>query len=135
MPEGLTNCPSGFPTVFMNDIFADMIDDHCHHLFGMTYSSTRTTLPNTGHVREVLRRSTLTDFLPCRQMRISRHFSAIPQIYAVSRRPYHGTYKVQIIQNWPEPEKVKDIQSFLGFATSIVTSFSDTLKSPFRSCI
>ena len=24
--------------------------------------------------------------------------------------------KVQIIQDWPEPRKVKDIQSFLGFA-------------------
>ena len=24
--------------------------------------------------------------------------------------------KVQIIQDWPEPHKVKDIQSFLGFA-------------------
>src|SRR5882672_6002513 len=25
-------------------------------------------------------------------------------------------YKVQIIQDWPEPQKVKDIQSFLGFS-------------------
>jgi len=25
-------------------------------------------------------------------------------------------YKVQIIQDWPEPQKVKDVQSFLGFA-------------------
>src|SRR5882672_8610331 len=25
-------------------------------------------------------------------------------------------YKVQIIQDWPEPQKVKEIQSFLGFA-------------------
>src|SRR5467141_4467790 len=25
-------------------------------------------------------------------------------------------YKVQIIQDWPKPRKVKDIQSFLGFA-------------------
>jgi hypothetical protein len=24
--------------------------------------------------------------------------------------------KVQVIQDWPEPQKVKDIQSFLGFA-------------------
>ena len=24
-------------------------------------------------------------------------------------------YKVQIIQDWPEPQKVKDVQSFLGF--------------------
>ena len=24
--------------------------------------------------------------------------------------------KVQVIQDWPEPQKIKDIQSFLGFA-------------------
>ena len=24
--------------------------------------------------------------------------------------------KVKVIQDWPEPQKVKDIQSFLGFA-------------------
>ena len=27
-----------------------------------------------------------------------------------------ASYKVQIIQDWPEPWKVKDVQSFLGFA-------------------
>jgi len=26
--------------------------------------------------------------------------------------------KIKIIQDWPEPKKVKDIQSFLGFANS-----------------
>src|SRR5882724_6272249 len=26
-----------------------------------------------------------------------------------------ASYKVQIIQDWPEPQKVKDVQSFLGF--------------------
>src|SRR5882672_8569543 len=25
-------------------------------------------------------------------------------------------YKVQIIQDWPEPQKVKDVQSFLSFS-------------------
>ena len=27
--------------------------------------------------------------------------------------------KVKVIQDWPEPQKVKDIQSFLGFANFI----------------
>ena len=27
-----------------------------------------------------------------------------------------ATDKVQVIQDWPEPCKIKDIQSFLGFA-------------------
>src|SRR5882724_7895718 len=32
-------------------------------------------------------------------------------------------YKVQIIQDWLEPQKVKDIQSFLGFANFYRLSF------------
>jgi len=45
----------------------------------------------------------------------------IPQIYAIHLRPYHGTVQVQIIQDWPEPRKVKDIQSFLSFANFYLT--------------
>jgi len=48
-------------------------------------------------------------------MWISRHFLRIPQIYAVSEGLTMAPYKVQIIQDWPEPRKVKDVQSFLGF--------------------
>ena len=36
--------------------------------------------------------------------------------------------KVQIIQDWPEPRKVKDIQSFLGFANfyrRFISNYSD----------
>jgi hypothetical protein len=36
--------------------------------------------------------------------------------------------KVQTIHNWPEPQKVKDIQSFLGFANfyqRFIYNFSD----------
>ena len=36
--------------------------------------------------------------------------------------------KVQIIQDWPEPRKVKDIQSFLGFTNSyrhFISNYSD----------
>src|SRR5882724_3483986 len=37
-------------------------------------------------------------------------------------------YKVQIIQDWPEPRKVKDIQSFLDFANfycQFIDNYSD----------
>jgi len=39
-----------------------------------------------------------------------------PQIYAVTWRPHHGPIQSPIIQDWPTPQKVKDIQYFLGFA-------------------
>ena len=38
--------------------------------------------------------------------------------------------KVKIIQNWPEPKKVKDIQSFLGFANfyrQFIFNYSDII--------
>jgi len=44
-------------------------------------------------------------------------------------------YKVQIIQDWPTPQKVKDIQSFLGLPISTIISFMDILKSQFHLCI
>ena len=41
-------------------------------------------------------------------------------------------YEVQIIQDWSEPWKVKDIQSFLGFANFTIVSFMDIPKSLFH---
>jgi hypothetical protein len=38
--------------------------------------------------------------------------------------------KVKVIQDWPEPHKVKDIQSFLGFANfyrQYIHNYSDTV--------
>jgi hypothetical protein len=34
--------------------------------------------------------------------------------------------KVQTIRDWPEPQKVKDIQSFLSFANFYIVSFTIT---------
>jgi hypothetical protein len=33
-----------------------------------------------------------------------------------SDRPQMDPAKVKVIQDWPKPQKVKDIQFFLGFA-------------------
>src|SRR5882724_408986 len=49
-------------------------------------------------------------------MRVPCHFLRIPRIHAVSRRPHHGPLQSPDYQDWPEPRKVKYIQSFLGFA-------------------
>ena len=41
-----------------------------------------------------------------------------------------GQEKVQTIQDWPEPQKVRDIQSFLGFANfycQFIHSYSDIM--------
>ena len=44
------------------------------------------------------------------------HLHGIPRFHFISRWSYDGSRKIQVIQDWPEPHKVQDIQSFLGFA-------------------
>src|SRR5271155_4217666 len=83
-----------------------------------TYSFTLTIPKNTKkHVREVFRR--------LRQYGL--YVRPDKCFFSVNSVEYLGfilstdglkmsTAKVQTIQDWPEPKKVKDIQSFLGFA-------------------
>src|SRR5882724_1163919 len=49
-------------------------------------------------------------------MQVPRHFLRIPQIYAVTRRPHHGLIQSPDYPRLANSTKVKDIQSFLGFA-------------------
>src|SRR5712664_877707 len=116
MPEGLTNAPAAFQW-FMNDIFADMIDVIVIIYLDdiLIYSDNITE--HKAHVREVLRR-----------LRANRLFAHADKCeFHVTSCKYLGymlspkgltmaPYKVQIIQVWPEPRKVKDVKSFLGFA-------------------
>jgi len=116
MPEGLTNSPTLFQR-FMNDIFVDMIDVIVIIYLDDILIYSDNISEHKAHVQEVLHRlCTNGIFCPCRQMRVPCHFLWIHWIHAVPRRPHHGPYKVQIIKDWPEPQKVKDIQSFFGFA-------------------
>jgi len=128
MPEGLSNAPAAFQR-FMNDIFADMLDV-CVVVYLddiLIYSSDKTT--HHKHVKEVLRR-------------LRKHgLFAKPEKCEFDRQSveYLGYIlspdgltmaadKVQTIADWPEPRKVKDIQSFLGFANfyrRFIYNFSD----------
>jgi len=128
IPEGLTNAPAVFQR-FMNDIFADMLDV-CVVVYLddiLIYSSDKAT--HHKQVKEVLRR-------------LQKHgLYAKPEKceFDCDRVEYLGyimspagltmaSDKVQVIQDWPEPRKVKDVQSFLGFANfyrRFIYNFSD----------
>src|SRR5467141_209023 len=49
-------------------------------------------------------------------MRVPHHFLQNSRYMLSPEGLTMVPYKVQIIQYWPEPQKVKDIQSFLSFA-------------------
>jgi len=116
MPFGLTNAPAAFQR-FMNDIFSDLLDVHVIIYLDdiLVYSDDPTQ--HTELVREVLRRLRKHG-LYARPDKC--HFSSDTVDYLGFILSKEGLKmdpsKVQTIQDWPEPRKVKDIQSFLGFA-------------------
>src|SRR5467141_1552427 len=116
MPEGLTNAPAAFQW-FMNDIFADMIDVIVIIYLDdiLIYSDNITK--HKAHVREVLRRLHANGLFSHAD-KCEFHVTSCEYLgYMLSPEGLTmAQYKVQIIQDWPEPRKVKDIQSFLGFA-------------------
>ena len=115
MPEGLTNAPAAFQherhfrrhmidinvIVYLDDIlvYSDNLTEH------------------KLHVREVLRRL-CSNGLVARADKCEFHVTSCEYLgYMLSPNGLTmAQNKVQIIQDWPEPWKVRDIQSFLGFA-------------------
>src|SRR6266481_6994865 len=116
MPDGLTNAPTAFQQ-FMNDIFMDMIDINVIVYLDdiLIYSD---GLPeHITHVQEVLHRLCTNSFF-AHADKCEFHITSCEYLgYMLSPKGLMmASNKVQIIQDWPEPRKVKDIQSFLRFA-------------------
>ena len=116
MPFGLTNAPSTFQR-FMNDIFSDLLDVHVIIYLDNILIYSDNPADHKKHVHEVLRHL-CANGLYARQDKC--HFSSDTIEYLGFILTKDGLKmdpsKVQTIQDWPEPQKVKDIQSFLGFA-------------------
>src|SRR5882724_12300631 len=115
MPEGLTNAPATFQR-FMNNIFTDMINviDIIYLDDILIYSNNISE--HKLHVQQVLCRLH-TNGLFAHADKYEFHVTSCEYLgYMLSPEGLTmAPYKVQIIQDWPEPQKVKDIQSFLGF--------------------
>src|ERR1700728_1674112 len=116
MPFGLTNAPAAFQR-FMNDIFSDMLDV-CVIIYLddiLIYSDNKEV--HRKHVREVLRRLRENN-LYAGTNKCTFHADSVEYLgYILSLTGLTmDLAKVQTIRDWPEPRKVKDTQSFLGFA-------------------
>jgi len=116
MPFGLTNALASFQR-FMNDLFSDLLDV-CIVVYLddiLIYSNDITQ--HREHVKEVLKRLQKAG-LYVKAEKCEFHSDSVEYLgYVLS--PFGLTIsdaKVKTIQEWPEPKKVKDIQSFLGFA-------------------
>ena len=116
MPFGLTNAPAAFQR-FMNDIFSNLLDvciviyldDILIYLNNMS--------EHHWHVKEVLKHLCKAG-LYAKAEKCEFHSESVEYLEYILF-PSGLTMsddKIKIIQNWPEPKKVKDIQFFLGFA-------------------
>jgi len=116
MPEGLTNAPAAFQR-FMNDAFADMINITVIIYLDNILIYSDNMSEHKVHVQEVLQRLRANGFF-VQANKCRFHVTSCEYLrYMLSPEGLiMAPYKVQIIQDWPEPQKVKGIQSFLGFA-------------------
>ena len=115
MPFSLTNAPATFQR-FMNNIFSDLLDI-CVAIYLddiLIYSNNMSK--HYWYVKEVLKHfckaSLYTKVEKC------KFYSELVEYLEYILSPsglIMSNDKVKIIQDWPEPKKVKDIQSFLGF--------------------
>jgi len=116
MPFGLTNAPSIFQR-FVNEIFADLLDVYVLVYLDDILIFSDNKVDHKKHVKEVLRclreHGLFVDGDKC-----CFHSDSVEYLgYIISSGGLRMvSTKVQVSQDWPEPKKVKDVQSFLGFA-------------------
>ncbi|EUC56544.1 Transposon Tf2-1 polyprotein, partial [Rhizoctonia solani AG-3 Rhs1AP] len=115
MPFGLTNAPATFQH-FMNDLFRDLIDVSVIVYLDDILIYSKNKAEHKSHVREVLKR--LRDAnLYCK---LSKCFFPVTTVgylgLVISPQGISmETKKVEAIKNWPCPQTIKQIQSFIGF--------------------
>jgi Reverse transcriptase (RNA-dependent DNA polymerase) len=116
MPFGLTNAPGGFQR-FLNGIFSDLLDVYVIIYLDdiLIFSGNKDN--HFRHVFKVLK-WLCKHGLYANGKECDFHSKSIDYLgHMIGPKGLQmDPAKVKVIQDWPEPQKVKDIQSFLGFA-------------------
>ena len=128
MPFGLTNAPAAFQCL-MNNIFLDLLDI-CILIYLddiLIYSDTLEE--HHGNICEVLLRLQNNKLYACGD-KCSFHEDTVEYLgFILSPNGLSmDPSKVSTILDWLEPRKIKDIQSFLGFANFYRRFISDYLR-------
>jgi len=125
---GLTNTPMAFQR-FMNDIFSDLLDICVMIYLNDILIHSNNMSEHHWHVKKVLKHLCKAS-LYAKAEKCEFHSESVEYLgYILS--PSGLTMsddKVKIIQDWPEPKKVKNIQFFLGFANfycQFIFNYSD----------
>ena len=134
MPEGLTNAPAGFQR-FMNDIFANVVDGSVVMYLDDILVYSDNPEQHSAHVQEVL------TWLWCNRLyaranKCEFHCNSCEYLgYMLSPDSLTmARNKIQAIQDWPEPRKVWDIMSFLGFVSEFSFKGENTFQEVWKEC-
>jgi len=116
MPFGLTNAPAAFQR-FMNDIFSDLLDVYVIIYLDDILIFSDDPSQHSAHVREVFRRLRANG-LYCRPDKCKFSCDSVEYLgfFLSTDGLTMDPSKVKTILDWPEPRRIKDVQSFLGFA-------------------
>ena len=115
MPFSLTNVPAAFQR-FMNDIFSNILDVCVVIYLDDILIYWNSMSEHHRHVKEVLKHLHKASFY-AKAEKCEFHSKLVEYLgYILSSSSLTmSDDKVKIIQDWPEPKKVKDIQFFLDF--------------------
>ncbi|QRW18194.1 Retrotransposable element Tf2 protein [Rhizoctonia solani] len=127
MTFGLTNAPAAFQH-FMNKLFKDLLDVCVIIYLNDILIYSKDDITHTKHVHEVLRRL-MENQLFCKASKCTFHVTSVEYlgIIVLDKGFSLDKLKIQAVQEWPTPTKVKEVQSFLGFANFLrrfVANFS-----------
>ena len=128
MPLSLTNAPAAFQQ-FVNTIFADMLDVCVIVYLNDILIYSKDMESHQRHVQEVLHQLQLHKLF-AKLEKCEFHSDSVEYLgYCLSPEGLTmSPDKIITIADWPEPCKVKDIQSFLGFTNfyrQFIFNYSD----------
>ena len=115
MSFSLTNAPTAFQQ-FMNNIFSDLLNVYVMIYLDDILIYSNNMFKHHQHIKEVLKYLYKAG-LYAKAEKYKFHSKSVEYLgYILSSSGLTmSDNKVKIIQDWPEPKKVKNIQSFLGF--------------------
>ena len=116
IPFGLTNAPAAFQH-FMNDVFSNLLDlcivVYLNNI--LIYSNDITQ--HWSHIKKVLKRLQKAGlYAKAEKCEFHSNSMEYPGYVLLPSGLTMSDMRVKTIQEWPEPKKIKNIQSFLGFA-------------------
>jgi hypothetical protein len=116
MPFGLTNAPADFQR-FINDTLSPFLDQFTSAYLDDILIYSDTMEEHVEHVRRILERLTAAG-LHLKPEKCEFHKTEVKYLGLIigAEGIKMDPTKMETVKNWPTPENVRDVRSFLGFA-------------------